>query len=369
MHVPQNKIHSFLFGIGVQISTGEIDRILSADKDIFHTEKEEILATGIKISPFVVVDDTGHRHKGNNGFCTHIGNDLFAFFHSSERKNRINFLEILCGKETSYHITGFSMAYFKKQNLPELKLKLLGRARGQKFMNKAEWIEFLKRLGIKDKNHERIATEGALIGSIIKSRINPNFTIVSDDAGQFDVLSHALCWIHSERVITSLHTVSFEQDELVKEALNDFWELFQMLHAYKNKPSIEEQRNIENRFNEVFSRQTSYPSLNKACKSLKTKKCELLLALNKPEIPLSNNISERDIRDMATKRKISAGTRSDTGRQCRDTFMSLKKTSVKLNVSFREYVLDRLSGKNEIPRLPELMKQTAQAIYRPIPAF
>jgi hypothetical protein len=306
MHVPQNKIHSFLCGIGTQISAGEIDRILAADENIFHNEKEEILKTGLKISPFVVVDDTGHRHKGNNGYCTHIGNDLFAYFHSSERKNRINFLEILCGNETSYQITGFSIAYFKKQNLPELKLKLLERARGQKFTSRADWMEFLKRLGIKEKQDVKTAIEGALIGSILKRRINSNFSIISnaaitsmwlptlpascrrgDDAGQFDVLLHGLCWIHSERVITSLHTVSFEQDELIKEALNDFWGVFKMLHAYKTEPSVEKRRKIEIRFTEVFSRQTSYPSLNKALKSLKNKKSELLLVLEKPEIPLS----------------------------------------------------------------------------------
>jgi hypothetical protein len=44
--------------------------------------------------------------------------------------------------------------------------------------------------------HERpgyqIATEGALIGSIIEHGISKHLVIVSDDAGQFNVLLHAL---------------------------------------------------------------------------------------------------------------------------------------------------------------------------------
>jgi len=38
------------------------------------------------------------------------------------------------------------------------------------------------------------------------------------------------------------------------------------------------------------------------------------------EIPLHTNASETDIRDYVKVRKISGGTRSDLGRQCRDTF-------------------------------------------------
>lgn len=147
MHVPQNKIHSFLLEIGVQISAGEIDRILSSDKEEFHKEKEEILETGLKISPFIVADDTGLRHKGINGYCTHIGNDLFAYFKSSDRKNRINFLKTLGGANFTYYISGFSIAYFKKQHLTESPLKLLERARGREFTDESQWCEFLKRLG------------------------------------------------------------------------------------------------------------------------------------------------------------------------------------------------------------------------------
>jgi hypothetical protein len=57
------------------------------------------------------------------------------------------------------------------------------------------------------------------------------------------------------------------------------------------------------------------------------------MVLEHPEIPLHNNGAENAIREYVTKRKISGGTRSDTGRKCRDTFISLKKTCRKLGVS------------------------------------
>ena len=67
------------------------------------------------------------------------------------------------------------------------------------------------------------------------------------------------------------------------------------------------------------------------------------LVLERPEIPLHNNLSENDIRDYVKKRKISATTRSAAGRAARDTFLSLKKTCQKLGLSFWHYLQDRLA--------------------------
>jgi hypothetical protein len=47
-------------------------------------------------SSYINVDDTGARHQGKNGVCTHIGNDLFAWFESASSKSRTNFLTLLC---------------------------------------------------------------------------------------------------------------------------------------------------------------------------------------------------------------------------------------------------------------------------------
>jgi len=90
-------------------------------------------------------------------------------------------------------------------------------------------------------------------------------------------------------------------------------------------------------------------------------KKELLLVLERPEIPLHNNLSESDIREYVKKRKISGSTRSDMGRRARDTFTSLKKTCRKLSLSFWDYLLDRLANKNKIPFLPELILQCGNA--------
>jgi len=73
-----------------------------------------------------------------------------------------------------------------------------------------------------------------------------------------------------------------------------------------------------------------------------------------PEIPLHTNGSENDVRCQVTKRKVSGGTRSDPGRDCRDAFLGLSKTCAKLGIAFWDYLGSRLAVPNqpEIPYLP-----------------
>ena len=96
---------------------------------------------------------------------------------------------------------------------------------------------------------------------------------------------------------------------------------------------------------------------------IRANKDELLLVLERPEIPLHTNGSENDIRSFVTKRKISGETRSAAGKQARDTFLSLLKTCAKLAVSFWDYLGARLKipEAEEIPWLPDLIRQRAPA--------
>ena len=96
---------------------------------------------------------------------------------------------------------------------------------------------------------------------------------------------------------------------------------------------------------------------------LHANKIELLRALERPDIPLHTNGSENDIRCQVTRRKISGGTRSETGRDCRDAFLGLMKTCNKLGVSFWDYLGSRLDipGAPPILPLPDLIRQRAAA--------
>src|SRR5918998_2860014 len=77
-HVTQPLLLEHLLELGVEISAGQLSQILTLRLDDFHQEKDAVLSVGIEVSRYLQADDTGARHKGKNGYCTYIGNDLFA---------------------------------------------------------------------------------------------------------------------------------------------------------------------------------------------------------------------------------------------------------------------------------------------------
>lgn len=360
--VTQPLIHEQLLDLNVDISAGQVNNIITENKERFHLEKDEILRTGLEVSRYIGVDDTGARHDGQNGYCTRIGNEYFAWFGSTDSKSRMNFLKLLCAGSPAYAINAEAIQYMVEQNLPQCVLIKLLPLLFEHFPDDAAWQKQLQTLDISMTRHVRIATEGALIGHLIERGFNKNPVILSDGAGQFDLflLAHALCWIHVERSINKLIGFNQAQRDALEAVRTDIWDLYHDLKEYKSCPDENQKAQIKERFDEIFTRKTCFATLNRTLRRIHHHKDELLRVLEHPEIPLHNNLSENDIREYVTKRKISGSTRSSPGRRCRDTFASLKKTSRKHGISFWEYLLDRIRGKNIIPQLSDLIRLRVQ---------
>jgi hypothetical protein len=337
---------------------------LSKKKKNTTLEKQEILRVGLLVSSYINTDDTGARHQGKNSYCTQIGNDWFAWFETTSKKNRINFLKLLRGEKTEYILSSEALNYMKEQKLPKKKWHKLNLSVNRVFRDEEEWERYLKEIEITKSSHVKKATEGALLGTIISNGVSPELGIISDGAGQFRLLEHGLCWVHAERLINKLIPLTVEQKTAVELVQDQIWEFYQDLKRYKNLTTEEqnqEQARLSIRFDEIFNQSSCFESLDQVLARLKRRKAELLLVLEKPELPLHNNASEQDIREFVKKRKISGSTRSEDGRRCRDTFASLKKTCRKLGVSFWNYLRDRVSSKNQIPQLGQLIEKKVRS--------
>jgi len=236
------RLVAMLDAIGIAVSKRQVVRLLIDRQDRFRAEAQDVLRAGLATAPWVTVDDTGARHKSKNGYCTHIGNDRFAWFGTTGSKSRLNFLDLLRAGHSDYVVNAEALAYMRGRSLT---------------------------------------------GS-------------------------------------------------VKAALRT-------------------------RFDRIFKRRTGFATLDRLLARLHANKAELLMVLDRPEIPLHTNGSENDIRCQVTKRKISGGTRSDAGRDCRDAFLGLAKTCAKLGISFWDYLGARLAvaGNAAIPRPPELVSNQA----------
>ena len=140
------------------------------------------------------------------------------------------------------------------------------------------------------------------------------------------------------------------------------WRFYHDLRAYRAEPTARRRGELRARFDRIFRRRTGFVTLDRLLARLHANKPELLMVLDRPEIPLHTNGSERDIRLHVTKRKISGGTRSADGRDCRDAFLGLMRTAAKLGIAFWDYLGDRLSiaGQPNVPYLPDLIRCRGQ---------
>ena len=339
----------------IDISAGQLNRLITENKEDFHAEKSSLLAAGLLTSKYIQVDDTGARHDGKNGYCTFIGNELFSWFESTDSKSRINFLELLRHGYTDYQLTEESFEYMHRHRVAPWVIKKIAEEKEIFWNNKNDFQLYLEKQSITNPRYKRLVKEAALIGSIIKHGFLLDAVIISDDAGQFNVLQHALCWFHAERGVNALIPSNDMQVNALESARKEIWNLYQLLLAYKQNPTKAQAIRIENRFDKLCKTKTIYHALNLALKRLYKNKEELLFVLKRPDIPLHNNLSERDIREYVKRRKISGSTRSDEGGRCRDTFVSLKKTALKMKISFWDYLIDRISKNGNIPSLNELI--------------
>jgi hypothetical protein len=356
------RLHQQLSSLGLRISKRQLVRLLIAGQDGFVDEARAVLRAGLSGAAWISVDDTGARHRGANQICTQIGNDHFTWFGTSASKSRLNFLELLRAGHTDYVVNPEALAYMRSRALAGPVIAKLSSHPAKHFADEAAWRGHLARLGLSEltvsPDPVRIATEGALWGAIKAHGLLPDTVIVSDDAGQFMVGRHALCWVHAERLVHKLEAFTDEQRAAQQHMRCLIWWFYRDLKAYAREPSARRRTELRARFERIFHRRTGFVMLDHLLKRLQANKAELLMVLERPEVPLHTNGSENDLRAQVIRRKISGGTRSEAGRDCRDAFLSLIKTCQKLGLSFWHYLGERLAIPDApaVPRLPDLVR-------------
>src|SRR3954463_2708053 len=192
-----------LRAIGIAISKRQLVRLLNEGQGTFLDEAREVLRAGLAAASWISVDHTGARHQHQNGVCTQLGNDHFAAFATTGSKSRLNFLKVLRAGYRDYVVNAEALAYMRPRQLAGTVIAQLAAHPVRHFPDEAAWISHLERLGITaltvTPDPVKIATEGAVWGSVKAHGLLPDTVILSDDAGQFVLDRHALCWVHAER--------------------------------------------------------------------------------------------------------------------------------------------------------------------------
>src|SRR6202040_3009275 len=164
-------------------------------------------------------------------------------------------------------------------------------------------------------------------------------------------------------LVHKLDTFTEPQRAAQQHVRSLIWRFYADLKAYRVNPTAHRRGQLRARFDRIFCCRPGFVTLDRLLARLHANKAELLAVLDHPDIPLHTNGSENDIRCQVTKRKVSGGTRSDVGHDCRDAFLGLAKTCAKLEIAFWDYLGARLAvpGSHIIPPLPQIILARARS--------
>lgn len=343
--VTQPKLYSQLRAWGIEISVGQLNHLLSMHTGTLQKEMDEAEDAGIKRSTFIQTDDTGARHAGKNFVCMQIGNQFFTRFITCKSKSRLSFLENF-NRGQGYIMNEDSIDYLKQHGTLK-QVQLAEKIRDQE-LREEQLQKYLNQASIGSNPSFK---EAAILG-ILSKKLGKAYTVLSDGAAQYNVLNHASCWVHAIRLLEKEKPL---KNEKVDGVLKKLRFLYHHLKRYKVKPTEVFKKRLRDYFDLICDLKVGSNHFQAALNRFSQNKEDLLRVLEKPEIPLHNNGSENDIREYVIRRKISYGTRSDLGRRTRDLFLSLTKTCSKLGVNFWNFLISRISFKDCIPQLADVI--------------
>jgi len=356
----QPAIFQFIKHVGIEISEGQIHHILMGEAKGYAEQSEAILSAGLQKAPYIRVDDTGAQHCYQNGYCTHIGGQYFAYYKTTASKSRLNFLKLLAQGKEGYVINDAYIWHLFESGIEDDILNTFETYKGKRYGTQKGLIRLLNAIGLNSKKLRQICLEAGMVG-FVQEMLKPGQVLISDRAGQFDILNHADCWVHMERPLRKLVASTPQIEAEIGQVREAIWALYEQVKETSISQKGKEE--VLAAYDALVARQVVSPGVRAVLDAFKEHREGMLQALDHPGLPLHNNDSERDIRSMVKFRNISGSTKSEEGRTFRDGLMTLKQTCHRLGENFLGYL------KGWFQRRPidlaECVRQRYQAIAGP----
>ena len=365
-NMTQGKLLEFLSDIGISMSAGYLSNLLIKNQEDFRAEYEEVYSEGLASSPWQHFDQTGARVGGINHTTNVICNPLYTIYQTTQYKNRLSVLKVLQNTtELEFTINHLTYELLETFNVPTKWINQLKLLPTQAAVTETEFDrlinQYLSKLG--SQHRTRIYEAAAIAFYHQQSAIPKIKTLLCDDAPQFKLITDdlALCWIHEGRHYKKLSPFITCHQKILDNFLEQFWEYYRRLLAYRCAPSWDKAQKLELEFWKLFTKKTGYEQLDERKRLTALKVDELLLVLEHPELPLHNNPAELAARTMVQRRNISYATQTQQGTKAWDIFMSLVATTRKLGISFFEYIRDRISQIGNIPSLGTIIRDKSDS--------
>ena len=367
MGTSEPKILEFYENAGIQISEGELSDLLIKRQDAFHAEKDAVYEAGLRSSPWQQTDDTLTRVDGQNQHCHVVCNPVHTTYQTRPTKERLSVLDVLRnGRKRFFRLNAEALSYLENLAWSKTARKILQSWSSDQDLEESIFLERLEAaLPHLSQQQRKVVIDAAAVAAYHAQTDFPVVqALVCDDAPQFNWLTQEmmLCWVHAGRPFKKLFPVVKLHRQALEEFLKRFWDYYDQLLTYRQKPSAEEALRLDAEFDALFATHTEYEALDQLITKTGAKKASLLLVLKHPELPLHNNASELGVRQRVRKRDVSFGPRTQDGVRAWDTFASLTATCKKLGVSFYRYLHDRISVENQIPPLADLVEIRAKEL-------
>ena len=361
------KIRELFLNVGIQIAEGTISNLLIKQHQAFHSEKSAVLQAGVRSSPWQQIDDTPTRVNGHNQYCQIVCNPLYTIYQTTAAKDRLTILDVLRGgAPRRFRLNAEALAYLDQVQIAQLHRARLLSLPWEQDLDEASLEGLLSaHLPLLPEQQRKWIVDALAVAAYHAQTEWPVIRLLlGDDAPQWSWLTEdlALCWVHEGRHYKKLTPWVATHREAMDEFLEQFWEYYDELLAYREQPSESERARLEAAFDSLFATTIDYWALSERIAKTRAKKAALLLVLEHPEIPLHNNAAELGARQRVRKRDVSFGPRTVEGAQAWDTFLSLADTTRKLGVSFYHYIHDRIRGDQQIAPLADLIDERAQEL-------
>lgn len=362
----QPKILEVVRAAGIHISSGHLGQLLLRQPDL-DAEARAVAEASLSATPWQQVDHTATRVNGDDQQCHILTTPLATVAHTRPGKDRLSTLDSLRNnRPRSFRFNADAEALLMARGLSAGVRRNLLHLPWDLELDEPTLVGLLDQHVANAGPAQRAWIVEALALAAYRAAEDEPVVqlLVSDDAPQLGGIcaAQALCWVHDGRHYKKLRPRVALHYELLKGFLKDYWAFYHELRAFQEAPTATERERLGARFDELFATRTGYDALDERIAKTRAKRTELLQVLEHPELPLHNNAAELGCRARVRRRDVSFGPRTAAGVRAWDVGLTLVATAKKLGVNIYHYIQDRLSGRNELPSLADLIIQRAQEL-------
>ncbi len=307
--------------MGIDISAGQLSRILTENKDSFHQEKDQLAAGGLGGVDLRPSRRHGDAAPGTQRLLHPHRQRSVRHVREHRQQSQLKFMEVFHRSHSVYLINVLGGAFYERQHLAEAVRKKLCQGPGE-FADQAAWASRLQELEITAEQRHGSATEGALLGSLIAHGVSPTLAILSRRGtavrrvGPCVLLDpcrtgHWRGWFptvtntgrRSRRATADLGSLPGSEDLSARSRRN------------RKKPLLEAA------FDALCGERTGFPQYRRGIQGDERSSGRSAPGVGAARDPLAQQPQRRACARLRQKRKISGSTRS-TGGVARDTFAS-----------------------------------------------